>query len=128
MPTTKAMIDRIAETADIPRDLVDEEVGKVLDDVVRRLRALGSQGLEYAEGTAWAVWVREGYEPDGVWFPLVHTIRNTRSEAIEVWRQWLPTDPPVRGWNWEAYRRRGVVRAARILVEPALPSIDFPNG
>lgn len=86
---------------------------------------MSSQNL-YLEGEAWCVWIRDGYQPDGVWWPLTHMVRSTRREAIQAWKDAMEV-PRWRGQNWRAYRRRDVVKAARILVTPALPRLDFPT-
>lgn len=79
----------------------------------------------FLEGVAWCIWIRDGYEPDGCWWPLTHMIRRTRSDAIQAWKDAMEV-PDWRGQNWRTYHARGVVKAARVLVTPEDPRSDFP--
>lgn len=82
---------------------------------------------EWMHSWAWCVWIREGYQPDGVWFALTHMICRTRGEAIQAWKDAMEV-PGWRGQNWRAYRSRDVAKVARIVVEPGLPKLDFPEA
>ena len=71
----------------------------------------------------WAVWFRDGLQPDGKWHCWDATSSRTRSESINT---------AIDGGfgairdrrEWRRLRDRGVVRCARTYLSAHLPEVD----